>query len=150
MVGVSSSRLQRTLGTIWFPSDLVRSASWSSRADSSSGREEVDPLQKVPREPSSSSGEREPIRLRQPQPAGGRLLLGGLGETQQSRLAALDRREAAFSVAPVFDFNTNATCGRCLDDAQHTQAASGFRQTLLGPTRAGVVRRAFRCVLIPL
>jgi carboxylate-amine ligase len=33
-----------------------------------------------------------------------------LTEHQLCRRAALDRREAAASVAPVFDFNTNATC----------------------------------------
>jgi DNA polymerase III delta subunit len=37
-------------------------------------------------------------------------LTGGLGETQLSCLAALDRREAAASVAPVLEISTNAPC----------------------------------------
>src|ERR687891_949839 len=69
-------------------------------------------------------------------------LSGGLGETQLSRLAALDRPEAASSVAPVLE-PVRARVGgmlftawfpqgtACLDAAHHTQAASGFRQTLL-------------------
>jgi hypothetical protein len=36
------------------------------------------------------------------------MALGGLDETSLCRRAALERREAASSVAPVFDFNTRA------------------------------------------
>src|SRR5215207_9308646 len=109
---------------------------WRRRARSPAKRSRAGrrlrPRKKRPRRPRRKSRPRRSASPSRPRPN-----QEDLTKHQLSRRATLDRREAASSVAPVFQTNTNATCVLGLAPPIAPLRRARFRQTLLAHLKIG-------------